>query len=294
MKKFLSLVLSMLIIASMATTAFAAELSNTVEKDDAVITAHIPNTHDIKIETDGNGKVYIDGSVVEIIKADRLSSPTVLICPESGYTIDKVMLGDEDITNKINGGFYTFDAVYKDNTLKLSFKKAENGSFNYSVVGTVTKNNSPAENVLLELRSELKTYTTGKDGKFGFKDVEEGHHTLTAIENGKIVGFTEFYLTQTDSVQNVEVKKNEDGSFNVQINKSFAILELNFNITDDGKLEITDGKATNKPEDVKDYPNAPQTGHNSNILLYFMMTVLSFGAIVVIVIISKRRKQTNN
>ncbi|MEG0771071.1 MAG: hypothetical protein RR436_04140, partial [Clostridia bacterium] len=138
--------------------------------------------------------------------------------------------------------------------------------------------------------SDLKTYTTGKDGKFGFKDVEEGHHTLTALQNGKVVGFTEIYLTRTDSVQNVEVEKNSDGSLNVKVNKSLAILELNFNITDDDKLDITDGKATNNAEDVKDYPNAPQTGDNSNMMFWLVLALASFGILTTLCISKNRRK----
>ncbi|MEG2081590.1 MAG: hypothetical protein RRZ68_08580, partial [Oscillospiraceae bacterium] len=140
MKKVLTLILSVLIISSMATTAFASELDNKTETGDAVITAQVPATHEIKTQTDGNGKIYFNGIAVDSVTADRLSTPKVLICPESGFTIDKVMLGDEDITSKVLGGYYTFDAVYKDSTLKATFKKAENGEFGFSVVGSVTKN----------------------------------------------------------------------------------------------------------------------------------------------------------
>ncbi|MEG2507451.1 MAG: LPXTG cell wall anchor domain-containing protein [Longicatena sp.] len=274
----------------MATTAFAAEFDNKTENGTTVITAQVPVSHEIKTQTDGNGKIYFNGVAVERVIAERLSTPKVLICPESGFTIDKVMLGDEDITSKISGGYYVFDAVYKDSTLKATFKKVENSEFKFLVVGTITKNGSPAADIALELRSDLKTYTTGKDGKFGFKEVEEGHHTLTAIQNGKIVGFTEFYLTRTDSVQNFKIEKNSDGSFIVKVNKNFAILELNFNITDDAKLDITSATATNNAEDVKDYPNTPQTGDNSNMMLLFALTLASSGILTVLYIGKKRRK----
>ena len=293
MKKIITLILSVVLLISVSVTTFAAETNDTTGNDEVSITANVPSTHKIKVETDGKGAVYLNGKAVENINADRLSTPNILICPESGYIIANIMLDDEDITSKIKGGFYTFDAVYKDSILKVNFKKSENGSFKYSLVGTVTKNNVPSENVLLELSSGQKTYTTGKDGKFGFKDIAEGYHTLAAIVDGKIVGYVEFYLTRSDKTKNVEIKKNENGTFDVLINKNFEILELDFNITDEGKIEIKDGKATNKPEDVKDYPNAPQTGYNSKEVTYLIMSFCTMGIVFIITIRSKRRKKTN-
>lgn len=68
---------------------------------------------------------------------------------------------------------------------------------NYTVRGTVTRNGQPITDVTLELRSTVKTAVTDVNGKVAFYNVNCGKHSLTAIKNGKVIGYFEFMLSES-------------------------------------------------------------------------------------------------
>ena len=102
----------------------------------------------------------------------------------------------------------------------------------YIVQGKVTRNGAPVSGITLELRSNLKTCVTGSDGSFRFDDVETGHHTMTALENGKVVGYMEFYLTE-DITTYLGVS---GGAHVIYVDKSGIGADLVLQLEDNGLL----------------------------------------------------------
>ncbi|MCO7108964.1 GNAT family N-acetyltransferase [Gemmiger formicilis] len=86
--------------------------------------------------------------------------------------------------------------------------------------------------ITLELRSTLKTCVTGSDGSFRFDDVETGHHTMTALENGKVVGYMAFYLTE-DITTYLGVS---GGAQVIYVDKSGIGVDLVLQLEDNGLL----------------------------------------------------------
>lgn len=263
----------------MSSIVFATELDTDTE--DTVIVTRVPATHDIKIQSDGNGKVFYRGLVADNITVDRMSEPTILIRGESNYVTDKVTLDGFDITEKIKGGYYTFDKIHKDNVVKVSFKAAERGSYKFHLSGTIHKNDEPLMNTLIELRSELDTSRTDKNGTFAFSDVEEGHHSVTAVDdNNKIIAYTEFRLIRDKSVSGIDIRQNADGFFDIRIHMDYDSLKLAFKLTEDGRLMVVSGVGHNDSDGILD---PPLTGVYTPIISYLSIFVVAIGVIIVLI-----------
>lgn len=119
MKKIASLLLCFLLLSVCSVTVFAAEaITETEPSEDVVITVTVPNDQTITINADG-ATVSLDGVTADKFTVDRQSTPKLLVKANFGRVIKKVMLDDVDVTNKLQDGYLTLDAVYMDLTLTV-------------------------------------------------------------------------------------------------------------------------------------------------------------------------------
>ena len=135
----------------------------------------------------------------------------------------------------------------------------------------------------LELRSTLKTTKTDKNGNFVFADVEPGKHSLTALDDGKVLGYLSFELKKDNKA---DVALLEDGTYTVSIDQNGAGVELH--------LVLNEEAGTLAPIDVKNVqkgsPDAPQTGDNTNLSWWWLLLILSATCIVVLETLSRKKK----
>ncbi len=263
MRKITTLLLSLLLLCSMSIAAFA---------ENTTITTTVPDSHTLTVTADG-AEVFCNGQEGSRFTVDRLSKPTVLIRAESGKEITQVLLNNEDITSQIKGGYYTLAPVYEDKALTVTTKDAPvpQGKI-YTLKGTVKRNGDPVAGITLELRSTLKTDVTDKDGTFSFEDVECGKHSLTALENGKIVGYTEFVLNKGGTV---DFYLAENGVYTVTADQNEIGIDLTLNLNDDSTMNIEKIDSVKKSESPGE-TNIPNTGDSTNLLLWLVLTLIAF------------------
>ena len=298
MKKIASLLLCLCLVFSLPTVAFAQTVSQSENGGNAVISASVPNTHKITVSANG-ADVLFNGETQDSFVVERLSQPTLIIRVESGKSVKKVLLNGVDITSQIKGGYYTLEPVYEDKMLTVITEDEQTvpQSKTYIVKGTVKRNGEPVENITLELRSALKTDVTDSKGRFSFTDVECGKHSLTAIENGKIVGYIEFELAEGIET-NFSLEDSE--IYKVTANQDEIGVDLTLNLNDDDTMQIDSvtgvkksiiptntGGNTNK----NDSKTSPQTGADNDILLY-STALLSLGTAAFTVLFLKKRKES--
>ncbi len=225
----MAVLLSFFFLCSTHVTAFAGDIT---------ITASVPGSHTITVDADG-AEVFCDGAAGSSFTVERLSEPKLLIRAESGREITEVLLNGENITKQIRGGYYALEPVYEDQTLTVMTAGAPAAQGKtYTVQGTVMRNGQPVSGITMELRSTLKTSVTDADGRFSFADVECGKHSLTALENGAIVGYVEFILLEGNQVD-LSLK---DGVYTVNTNQNAIGIDLVLTLESDNTMRMTEAK----------------------------------------------------
>ncbi len=280
MKKITALLLCFLLLCTCSVTAFAAEPE--AEETNTVISVTVPDSHKITITAE-NAKVFYEGISGEEFIVERLSEPRLLIRAESGKVIKSVMLNDVDVTAFLHGGYLDLDAVYEDKVITVTTEDEPIARDDtYTVKGKVTLNGQPLAEVDLELRSTLKTTKTDKNGNFVFADVEPGKHSLTALKDGKVIGYLSFELKKDNKA---DVALLEDGAYTVSIDQNGAGVELH--------LVLNEEKGTLAPTEIgtieKADPNSPQTGDNTNLTWWWLLMILSATCIVVLETLSRKK-----
>lgn len=213
------------------------------------ITTQVPESHVIMVEQK-NAEVFVNGEMAKKIVAERLSTPEILIRAESGYRIDKVTIDGNDITAKVVGGYYTFAPVHDNQVLKIKTKKiAFDDNVLYTLKARVTRNAVAANGIKMELRSVVQTKITDYEGNVTFDGVEVGLHSLTAIENNKIVGYVEFTLRPDQNEKEITVRQKATGDYEVIINSEYDNMELMFDLNEDGRILIKAVHANKKQTD---------------------------------------------
>ena len=281
MKKITALLLCFLLLCTCSLTAFAAEPE--AEETNTVISVTVPDTHKITVAAD-SARVFYEGVSGEKFTVGRLSEPRLLIRAESGKVIKSVMINGEDVTEELHGGYLDLDAVYKDKVITVTTEDEPVAPKDtYTVKGKVTLNGQPLSEVDLELRSTLKTTKTDKNGNFVFTDVEPGEHSLTALSEGKVIGYLSFTLQKDNKT---DVALLDDGTYTVLIDKDGAGVELH--------LVLNEEKGTLAPTEIgtieKADPNSPQTGDNTNLSWWWLLTILSATCIVVLETLRRKKK----
>ena len=281
MKRLTALLLCFLLLCTCSVTAFAAEPE--AEETNTVISVTVPDSHKITVTAE-NAKVFYEGVSGEEFIVERLSEPRLLIRAESGKVIKSVMLNDVDVTAELHGGYLDLDAVYEDKVITVTTEDEPIAPKDtYTVKGKVTLNGQPLAEAQLELRSTLKTTKTDKEGNFVFTDVEPGEHSLTALDDGKVIGYLSFELKKDNKA---EVALLEDGTYTVSIDQNGAGVELHLVLNEEiGTLAPTEAVTVQKP-------SIPQTGDNTNLSWWWLLLILSATCIVALETY-RRKKQVN-
>ena len=279
MKKITALLLCFLTLCTCSVTAFATEPE--AEITTAVITVTVPDSHKITVTAD-SARVFYEGVNGEEFTAPRLSTPRLLIRAESGKVIKSVMLNDVDVTAFLHGGYLDLAPVYEDKVITVTTEDEPVApKETYTVKGKVTLNGQPLSEVDLELRSTLKTTGTDSSGNFVFTDVEPGQHSLTALRNGKVIGYLSFELKKDNKT---DVVLLEDGTYTVSVAENGAGVELHLTLNEEkGTLAPTEAVTVQKP-------STPQTGDNTNLSWWWLLAVLSATCIVVLETLSRKKK----
>ena len=281
MKRLTALLLCFLLLCTCSVTAFAAEPE--AEKTNTVISVTVPGSHKITVTAE-NAKVFYEGVSGEVFIVERLSEPRLLIRAESGKVIKSVMINGEDVTEELHGGYLDLAPVYEDKEITVTAEDEPVArDETYTVKGKVTLNGQPLAEAQLELRSTLKTTKTDKEGNFVFTDVEPGEHSLTALSDGKVIGYLSFELEKDNKA---DVSLLEDGTYTVSIDQNGAGVELH--------LVLNEEKGTLAPTEIgtieKADPNTPQTGDNTNLSWWWLLALLSATCIVVLEAYRRKKK----
>jgi len=271
MKRLTALLLCFLLLCTCSVTAFAAEPE--AEETNTVISVTVPDSHKITVTAD-SARVFYEGVSGDSFTVERLSTPRLLIRAESGKVIKSVMLNDVDVTAELHGGYLDLDAVYEDKVITVTAEDEPVApKETYTVKGKVTLNGQPLAEVDLELRSTLKTTKTDKNGNFVFTDVEPGEHSLTALDDGKVIGYLSFELKKDNKA---DVALLEDGTYTVSIDQNGAGVELHLVLNEEaGTLTPTEAVTVQKP-------STPQTGDNTKLSWWWLLLILSATCIVVL------------
>ena len=279
MKKITALLLCILLLCMCSATAFAKEPDD--EITDTEISASVPDTHKISITADGT-EVFYEGISGEEFVVERLSKPRLLIRAESGKEINSVTLNGTDVTDLLYGGYLELDPVYQDQVIVATSTAAQADSQDsYTVKGKVTLNGRPLPGVKLELRSTLKTTKTDDDGNFTFTGAEPGKHSLTALKDGKVIGYLSFTLKRDTKA---DVLLAEDGIYTVSVDQNSAGVELH--------LELHEGKGVLVPTDATTVqkPTLPQEKVSTSFFWWLLLLILVACCIVAFEVY-RRKKQ---
>lgn len=230
---------------------------------------------------DADGVVHTESFTATVSHDGALS---FTLRPDSGYVLDSVRLDGQNIA--VSGGLMVIEHIRQDSILTIVWKEFSStpAQKTYTVVGTVTENDQPAAGVTLELRSRLKTFVTGADGKFRFDQVESGNHSLTALRDGKVVGFLSFTLEENGD--GINVKKLPDGTFLLTVDNNVATLELTITINGDSTMDITKAESITEDKAQQNYP--PATGDNSWIV-YWLTAMLAASVLVILLACQKHK-----
>ncbi len=270
MKKLTALLLCFLLLCTC--NVFAKEVEN--EITDSVISTTVPDAHKITVTAE-DANVFYEGICGEEFSVGRLSEPRLLIRADSGKVIKSVTINGEDVTSQIVSGYLTLKPVYEDKIIAVTAENEPEAPKNtYTVRGKITLNGEPLSEVDLELRSTLKVTKTDKDGCFIFKNVEVGKHSLTALSNGKVIGYLSFELEQNDKV---DVSFLEDGAYRVLIDQKGAGVELNLVLNEEfGTMAVSKVIKISKAD-----TNIPSTGDVLH-LSWWIWLLISAGGIACI------------
>ena len=118
MKKLAAMLLCLSMLSAGALTAYAEEEPNT-DPGEATIGTVVPDSHKITITVTGNADVTVGGKEGTEFDVERLSQPELEIKAREGEKITKVLLGGEDITDKLIDGKLTLDPIYEDKALDI-------------------------------------------------------------------------------------------------------------------------------------------------------------------------------
>lgn len=280
MKRITALLLCFLLLCTCFVTASAAQMGDAPVS--AVISVTVPDTHKITVSAE-HARVFYEGVSGEVFTVGRLSTPRLLIRAESGWVIKSVVMNGLDVTKDLHGGYLTLEPVYEDKWITVNTEEELAVSRNtYTVKGKVTLNGQPLSNVELELRSTLKRDTTDKNGRFSFKRVELGEHSLTALKDGKVIGYLSFYL-QEDSRSDVTLLDN--GAYILSVDRNGVGIELN--------LELNAENGTLVPTGISTIAGVtsciPKTGDSSHIMRWLILLIISTAGMIALAIYRRRK-----
>ena len=111
MKKLTVLLCALALLCSFCLPVFA---DSTVQ-----ITTTVPSTHTITVAQADGAAVTCNGQSGTTFTVERLSQPQLLVRPDSGRVLTRVLVNGADVTASVQDGSYTLPAVYEDLTLQV-------------------------------------------------------------------------------------------------------------------------------------------------------------------------------
>ena len=114
MKNLAGLLCALALLCSFCLPVFADNNDNTVE-----ITTTVPTTHTITVDRVDGAAVFFNGQSGTNFTVDRFDRLQLLICPDSGRVLTRVLVNGEDVTALVQGGYYTLSAACEDLTLQV-------------------------------------------------------------------------------------------------------------------------------------------------------------------------------
>lgn len=277
MRKLTSLLIVLLLLFGMSTTAYAADVS---------ISTAVPDSHTLTVNAD-HAQVFCQGQKGGRFEIERLSEPTLLIRPENGYRVSKVTLNGEDITASVIGGYCTLKPVYEDKmlTVETTATQADTDS-THDISGTVTdEDGNPISGATVDIGGH--TDVTDENGNFTVEDVPDGYHPVTITDKeGNVIGYTEIEIAEGKP----GVTQNSDGTYMITAPKNSAIhIELtvtgNGRITVDGVTEITPTRPNGNGNS-----KSPLTGRSGSIALWAVLMTASVGTVFIALFLTHRKK----
>ncbi len=182
----------------------------------------------LTIESTGNGTVTYNGTTIrngsDSFNVEILSSCTLSITPDNGYTLVCVKEGNLDVTSKVINNQYTITNIMADVTVKVEFggalKELTHEDVNYTVVSYSDKTLSVAKGNYQQVLTVPVSFTA-QDAIWNVTGIDAGalkdNKALAAIIWGPKVPFTEtvsnpnllLYVTSAEyapsSIKNVVV-----------------------------------------------------------------------------------------
>ena len=113
-KNLAGLLCALALLCSFCLPVFADNNDNTVK-----ITTTVPTTHTITVDRVDGAAVFFNGQSGTSFTVDRFDRLQLLICPDSGRVLTRVLVNGEDVTALVQGGYYTLPAAYEDLTLQV-------------------------------------------------------------------------------------------------------------------------------------------------------------------------------
>lgn len=166
------------------------------------------------------------------------------------------------------------------------------------------KNGNPIEDAVVEIHSAVQTARTDENGSFQFNDVEFGKHTIY-IKNdaGNVIAQREFNImlgsplaindgdivAENGAVFTVWIQLDGDDLTFLSIEEGNKAPEINTGKVDDNSGIDIGGDSTSASVNIGDVTE-PQTGDETNIALWFVLLIASFGGIVAEIVVFRRRK----
>ena len=147
----------------------------------------------------------------------------------------------------------------------------------FNIVGTVTEGKEKLADVIVEIGN--KKDTTSEEGTYRIEAVETGSHTVVFKKAEQEVGSVSFKIAKGNETK---YEKLADGSYDITVASNVATINIDFNIKEDGTVEIT--KVTPAGNDSQVGP--PMGDITTNILM--LVLVISLGGIMVSAFFKKK------
>lgn len=155
----------------------------------------------------------------------------------------------------------------------------------------VDKNGNPMADVIVEIHSTVQTARTDSNGYFRFNDVEMGEHSITVKDtNGKVIATKNFTIVAGSPLSLVgDTITAENGAvFTMTIQAEQDM--LTFLSLQEGD-HTTPGTGNNPTPGIDIGSTSPQTGDNTNLLLWYILLVLSLSGLIVTTLYNRKKSR---
>ena len=285
MRKITAFLLCFCLLSIGSVTAFAQTVSQDGTGGDSIISVTVPDSHILTVSAE-HARVFYDGQWGKNFSVERLSSPQLLIRPENGYRVTRVTLNGEDVTEQVQGGYYTLEPVYEDKRLVVETEQVPvSTDSTHDISGTVIDGNGdPIPGGTVEIGG--KTGTIDEDGYFTVEDVPDGYLPVTVTDgDGNIIGYTEIEIEIGGGETGVSASPGS--SYIVTVSEGSG-LRLDLTVTVDGRITVAHAAEVSPPRS-DDMENS-QTDDESNILLWVIIMFVSGIGVIGITFFNKKRR----